>query len=499
MLTGHSALIEALGLAVPAPQTESHILGGRRRTEVTDHRVVEIYSRQYAHAGGLRDHLLFALRHEPLDLRVLNAAFKHAEGPELVRAWVEDEPTGAFARRAWFLYEYLTGNRLDLPDAKSGTYYDALDPKRHFVAAPRRSKRHRIRDNFLGAPGFTPIVRRTKKLQERMAEGLSQQAAALTESADPELLRRAIAFLFTKETKSSWQIEREEVSGTREEKFVAALSRAARFETGDKAELIKLQNAIVDPRYRASDWRTIQNYVGETLSGYRERVHYVCPKPEDVPSLMKAWGSASERLVDDSVDPVVAAALIAFGFVFVHPFEDGNGRIHRFLVHNMLARMGFSPEGVILPVSVSIVRDMPAYDAALESFSKPIMSLIDWTFDEEERSVHVSGDTADYYRYFDATRLVEYLYDRVAECVHKDLAEELDFLGCFDRAYRGVRRVVDMPNKKISLFVRMAMQNGGVLPKSRRKMFEELSDDEVARMEEAVRRARLPEDEVEEA
>lgn len=494
MLTGHTALLQDLNLAVPAPHTESHILGGRRRTEVSEHRVVETYSRQYAHAGRLRDHLLFALRHEPLDLGVLNAAFRRA-GPDLVRDWVRDEPTGAFARRAWFLYEYLTDERLDLPDAKAGTYYDVLDPKRHFVATARPSKRHRIRDNFLGAPGFTPIVRRTRKLETRIAEGLSQQAAAFTESADPELLRRAIAFLFTKETKSSWQIEREEVSGTREEKFVAALSRAANFQTGDKAELIELQNAIVDPRYRASDWRTIQNYVGETVSGYRERVHYVCPKPDDVPALMKAWGAASERLARDKVDPVMAAALIAFGFVFVHPFEDGNGRIHRFLVHNMLARMGFSPAGVILPVSVSIVRDMAAYDAALESFSKPIMSLIDWTFDEEERSVRVNGESGDYYRYFDATRLAEYLYDRVAECVHKDLAEELDFLGCFDRAYRGVRSVVDMPNKQVSLFVRLAMQNGGALPKGRRKLFAELTDDEVARMEDAVRRARQPQEE----
>ena len=31
------------------------------------------------------------------------------------------------------------------------------------------------------------------------------------------------------------------------------------------------------------------------------------------------------------MDPIVAAAVLAFGFVYVHPFEDGNGRIHRYL------------------------------------------------------------------------------------------------------------------------------------------------------------------------
>jgi hypothetical protein len=37
------------------------------------------------------------------------------------------------------------------------------------------------------------------------------------------------------------------------------------------------------------------------------------------------------------VDPVVAAAILAFGFVYIHPFEDGNGRIHRYLIHHVLA------------------------------------------------------------------------------------------------------------------------------------------------------------------
>jgi len=493
MLTGQSALVSDLKLAVRPPHTESRILGARRRTDTGETGAVETYSKQYAHAGTFRDHLLFALRHEPLDLGVLCAAFKAVGAPEL-KAWLNEEPTGAYARRAWFLYEYLTGDRLDLPDAKSGNYADVLNPKRHLVGVARPSRRHRVRDNLLGSPGFSPTVRRTQKLTHHMDAALDQEAAALTRNADPELLRRAISFLYTKETKSTWAIEGEEVSGGREEKFVAALTRAAEFNTGDKAELIALQNAIVDPRYAAQDWRDMQNYVGETISGYRERVHFVCPKPDDVAGLMAAWGAMADRMLADKIDAVVAAALSAFGFVFIHPFEDGNGRIHRFLVHNLLAKTGFSPPGVIFPVSVSIVRDMPAYDAALEAFSKPLLSLIDWEFFEEEHRVIVRGETADHYRYFDATRLAEYLYERVTETVRKDLAEELDFLGCFDRAYRGVRAVVDMPNKRVSLFVRLALQNGGRLPKSRRKHFAEITDAEIATMEAAVARAQAPEE-----
>jgi hypothetical protein len=488
VLTGQAALVADLNLPVRRPHTESRILGARRRTETGENGTVETYSKAYAHAGGFRDHLLFALRHEPLDLGVLCATFK-AVGPGEIRTWMEQEPTGSYARRAWFFYEYLTGERLDWPDVKSGNYVDALDSKRHIVADSRPSRRHRVRDNLLGVPGFSPTVRRTKRLSRDMEAALDQQATALTRDVDPELLRRAASFLYTKETKSTWAIEGEEVSGGREEKFVTALTRAAKFDTSSKGALIALQNAIVDPRYAASDWRDVQNYVGETIGGYRERVHFVCPRPEDVAALMGAWGAMSERLVAEHVDPVIGAALVAFGFVFVHPFEDGNGRIHRFLVHNVLSRTGFSPAGVIFPVSVSIVRDMAAYDAALESFAKPLLSLIDWEFFEDEQRVLVRGSTADHYRYFDATPLAEYLYGRVAETVRKDLAEELDFLSRFDLAYEGVRGVVDMPNKKVSLFVRLALQNGGRLPKVRRKHFDELNEAEIAAMEAAVQRA----------
>ncbi len=48
------------------------------------------------------------------------------------------------------------------------------------------------------------------------------------------------------------------------------------------------------------------------------------------------------RLHNSSVDPIVAAAAMAFGFVFVHPFEDGYERIHRFLIHHQLAHSGFA-------------------------------------------------------------------------------------------------------------------------------------------------------------
>lgn len=488
MLTGYSALRQELDLQTPPPHVQSRIMGSVRRTEILPDRTLETFGKKAAPRPGLRGHLLFALKHEPTDLGVLAAALRKL-GPVFVRDWVLAEPTGAYSRKAWFFYEYLTGDRLDLPNAATGVYAEALDPDRHIVGARKTSSRHRIYDNLLGAPGFSPTIRRTQKLVDLIESRLQAKAENLTRDADPALLRRAVAYLYTKETKSTFEIEGETASPQREERFVAALTRAAGFRTSDKASLIELQNIIVDPRFAANDWRIIQNYVGETISGYRQRIHLICPKPEDVAQLMSSWANCADRLLADKIDPVVAAAVIAFGFVFIHPFEDGNGRVHRFLIHNVLSRTGFSPKDMIFPVSAAIVRDMAQYDAALEGFSRPLLSLIDHHLTEDDRLL-VSGETADYYSYFDATHLAEYLYERVADTVQHDLAEELEFLDRFDRAYQAVRRVVDMPNNRLSLFIRLVMANGGRLSRNKRGQFAEISDDEIAAMEEAVRVSR---------
>ena len=322
-----------------------------------------------------------------------------------------------------------------------------------------------------------------------MAMALDKEVATLTKTVDPELLRRAISYLHTKETRSTFEIEGEVANPKHEERFIAALNKAAEFDLSDKAQLIEMQNTIVEPRYAAKDWRDVQNYVSQTARGYREIVHLVCPKPEDVPGLMGDWTKMSQRLLASNVDAAIIAALVAFPFVFVHPFEDGNGRIHRFLIHSVLAKTGFSPGGLIFPVSAAIVRDMRGYDAALEAFSRPLLSLIDWKLVPPDEKMIVSGKTDHLYRYCDGTAQAEFLYDKISETIHKDLMQELEFLGAYDKAYSGVRAVVDMPNKKLSLFVRLSMQNEGRLPKGRRKLFAELSDQEVAAMETAVRAA----------
>ena len=484
MTIGLNRLVEDLQLQVLLPATRSEIVAGARRTTISGGKVLEQYPKNYMPLG-LIGNLRFALRYEPIALDVYLAIF-HALDTRLLEDWIQSEPTSIFARRAWYLYELLMGRRLDLPDVIPTGYIDLLDPKIHITGSRRLIRRQRVNDNLIGADGFSPLVRRTGNLKAYIEKGLGQEARVIVKSSDPAILARAVHYLFTKETKSSFAIEGEAPSKDRTERFVAALIKASDFDATSKDAFIELQNAIVDPRYAQKDWRTVQNFVSQTLPDYSEDVHFVCPRPEDLSNLMTAWMEMVRRLDQPGgIDPVVAAAVAAFGFVFVHPFDDGNGRIHRFLVHHSLAKLGFTPSGILFPVSAAMLRDRHAYDKALESYAASIMPFIRYDLDQEH-GMTVSNETAHLYRYFDATAQAEYLYQCIEETIQRDLRDEIKFLELFDAALRAVLNVVDMPNRRATLLVRFILQNRGQLSKGKRASFPEISDQEIVRIEEAV-------------
>jgi hypothetical protein len=471
---------------LPEPVVQSFVVSGARRTVETGGHIEESYPPHYAINGSPIDNLRFAFKHEPMDLRIVHAVLVRL-GKAPLEDWIRQEPSGAFSRRAWFLYEKLTGETLDVANVKSGNYADALDPKRHFVADPINSPRHRVRDNLLGGYALCPVVRRTRHLEVMAAAGLSEKARRVIAHYPPDVLARAVNYLYTKETRSSFAIEGESPGRNREERFLRALRDAPHFHPADKEALLHLQAIIVDPRYAASDWRNFQNFVGETTRRFGEYVHFICPRPEDVPLLMQGWIDLTERLRNSSLDPVIATAVSSFTFVFIHPFEDGNGRIHRFVIHSLLAARGFTPPGIIFPVSAAILRERPLYDHVLEVFSRSIQPAIDWDF-TEENALKVKNDTRDLYRFLDVTAQAEYLYERVGETIRVDFKEEADFVEIFDAATFALRDIVDMPDRRASLLIRLCLQNGGRLSQNKRKQFEELSDEEIAQIEGAIQK-----------
>jgi hypothetical protein len=480
---GYAAIIDALNLKVPLPRILS--------ATGTEHRIIRrddwnIYTPRHAPAGSLEGHLTFALKYEGLDLAVLKRAFERA-GPESIAAIVRGKPTGSYARRIWFLYEWLTATRLDIPDVKRGKYVPAVDETQQYGVSGQNSARHRVRNNLPGRIEFCPLVFKTERLEAFIAKDLAKRAARIVAAIQRDVLARAAAFLLLKDSRSSYAIEGERPARDRVQRWGRAIGEAGR-KPLDLDELLRLQKIVIgDERFVKLGLRREGGFIGEhdRATGAPLPEH-IDARSEDLPSLVDAL-VGFERAAGQNLDPVMAAAVLAFGFVYVHPFEDGNGRLHRFLIHHMLTARGFNPTGVVFPVSAAILRNVADYKAVLESYSARLLPVVDWE-PTPKGNVHVLNDTADFYRYFDATPQTEFLYRCVDETIESDLPQETAFLKAYDSFREQVQVVADMPHRTMDMLFRFLHQNNGKLPNRALKgEFATLTSSEVEMIERIYR------------
>lgn len=487
---GYRALIELFDLSVMPYFRESYVLPkGTPSREVYNGHETVYYSKR-ALPDDVHDpfaHIEFALKHEGLNLELFSLLFRKLEKGDIAH-YIRQHPTGKTARKIWFLYEFLTDQKLPLEDAQSGSYVSLLDPIKYYTAVGMRSQRHRILNNLLGNRDFCPFLRRTDRLQAYEAKDLSAHADKLINHFDLHIIGRAVNYMYAKETMSSFGIEREKPSPTRLNRFVDLLKRADHVGPLTKELLIDLQNSIVDERYADTDYRDFQAFIGsqERLDSYGGNVDYIAPKSEDVTSLMNGLKHSLECMLESNIHPVLIAAALAFGFVFIHPFTDGNGRLHRFLIHYVFARMQFVPEGAIFPVSATILKDLKKYDTVLESISKPLLGLIHYAFNEDGSMV-VKNETLQFYRYIDFTAFAEYLFECVETTINTDFKNELQYLVNYDKTKKLLQNLVDMPDRKINLFIQIVDHNGKLSNQKKRDHFPELTDEEVNAMETTVK------------
>ncbi len=96
----------------------------------------------------------------------------------------------------------------------------------------------------------------------------------------------------------------------------------------------------------------------------------------------------------------------------------------------------------------------------------------------------VLNDTADFYRFFDATPHTEFLYACVRQTIERDLPKETRFLQAFDRFRAGVEAIVDMPERTINNVLGFLRQNDGRFSKrARENEFAALTPQEIERIE----------------
>lgn len=397
---GYSHLLEHFSLTVLKLPIQCFLdTGTARSSEVTPEGMEVHYPQRFRTDGSWQGHLLFAIKHEGVNLEILKAIFTQL-APQEMASLVSASPHSVYVRRLWFLYEYLTGNELPIPPLKTGNYNYVLPPDEYFCldrAHSWNAKRQRLVCNLPGNAQFCPVVRLTPRIREYLQKDLASKVKEAISGYPTELLYRASDFLYLKETKSSYAIERQTPSQKRTATFMGLLRNAGKGNL-NKPLLLRLQNAIVEERYAESDYRADQVYVGQTLTPSRELVHFVGLKPCDLKQFMEAYLETAERLIGSSCDAVICAAVLSFAFVFVHPFDDGNGRLHRYLMHHVLNAMGFCSENVIFPVSALLYKNAKLYDGMLESFSRRLMPLVEYRL-ATDGSMTVKNDTVDFYRY----------------------------------------------------------------------------------------------------
>ncbi len=491
---GYQWLAARYGVSsVQAFRTDSAI-NKTRSTVTQDGYIHEYYLPGARPADSLAGHLTFAFKHETIHLEFLARLFDVAPVAEL-EAWVTAEPTGQYARRAGFFFEYLTGRQLAFPGVAAGNYVSALDEDAYMTASqPVNNPRWRVRDNLPGTRSYCPLVLRTARVRHAEQYDCAQHLADLEAEFGVDVLQRSAVWLTIKESRASFAIEHEEQHIDRVRRFAAVMEqRCGHYdEPLSEAALGELQSQILGPRATIYGVRRSPVFVGE-VDGFTEVVHYIAPHWNDTPTLLSGLRSFAARTAGAS--PLLRAAVLSFGFVYIHPMSDGNGRISRFLINDVLRRDKAIPAPFILPVSATItssVVNRHGYDQVLELFSRPLMRYYAeaWRFGAEQVAadgVHYNlqfdayQDALAAWRYPDMTDHVEYLAQVVQITIEQEMHKEAGYLRSLRMARERVKEVIEGPDTDIDRIIRSVRENGGKLSNKLLKEFLPLADEAVGR------------------
>jgi hypothetical protein len=465
--------------------THESYIGTTDKTEIgSANKVVRTFKSKYdVNIDNPMHHLEFALKYDDINLAFIKEIFTSIEH-QTILDYIKTNPNRKYSRIIGYLYEFTVEKSIEV-SVKTTNYEDLLDPSRYVTGNITKIPKWKVNDNLLGPKKFCPVIRRTTELSELLDWNIEEAFTNLRHKYSPEIFNRASYYLYKKETKSSSEIEKEEPSHERMERFIALLEDAGQkpFEESlSEKELVRIQNVIVDSRYADDGFRNFQNYVGQTMRDYTQKIYYVCPPPQFVRSLMQGIVELNKK--NTFTETIIKATMISFGYVYIHPFEDGNGRIHRFLIHDILVRDGIVPNSTILPVSAQILTQMDEYDTTLELLSKLIERKAKYDIDASgEMTVNNSSEIEALYRFPDLTSHTVFLARAIKSTINKDVPEELHFLQCYDELKRDIQSIVDMPDKKVDRMILFLHQNKGKLAGRKRIFFKELNDNEIEQME----------------
>jgi hypothetical protein len=481
---GYQWLSNTYGVVPVHPFAIQSDIGKVRSTSTDGDIRRNTYPEPYRPAASLVDHLTFAFRYEGVHLEFLARLYALPAVRVELEAWIAREPTGAYARRACFFYEWLMSELLEAPGIARGNYVDALNPEDFIVGSPTNNSRWRVRDNLPGNRDFCPVIRRVEAVQRAETYDLAARLVELEADYGIDLIMRSAVWLTVKESRASFLIEREQDHEDRIRRFAAVMeSECGRHANPFAADTLNvLQRGILGQSALRYGIRRSPVYVGH-VARYQPVVDYVAPPWQQIDAMLAGLAHFLERTAGAA--PIVRAAAASFGFVYVHPMADGNGRISRFLVNDVLRRDGVVPAPIILPVSAAIThstRDRAAYDQVLERFSRPLMKHYadQYTFgksevaeDGVEYNLHFQAydDAKPAWRYPDLTAHVAYLADVIDATLTHEMRTEAHFLQANDNARRAIKDFLEAPDNDLDSIIRSVRQNGNSISNHLRKRY----------------------------
>lgn len=489
LVTGYAAIVEKLHLKMPmvdpiALVSEKNKRYKEGRFTILPNRYRIDDDTEINEIKALYKHLVFALKHEGVNLLVFKKITEHYS-IERLENLINIEPSGLYSRRIWFILEWLSKKEIKSNvDLSKKSYVDCIDTKIQYDIEGTKSSRQRVNNNIPGTADFSPLIRKTEELENLIHKNFGEKKSLYLNKIHKDVLQRASSYLLLKDSKASFTIEGEKPRSNRAARWGQTIGQAG-MNVLDENELVRLQELVIENnRFIKMGIRKEQGFIGDRDRVSQEPVpEHISAKHEDLSQLMSGWFESNEILLNSKIDPVLAAVKLAFGFVFIHPLVDGNGRIHRFIIHDVLAKMNYTSQGMIFPISASILSHITDYQKSLSSYSTPILDFIEWKT-APDKNVEILNETIDFYRYLDLTKQAEFLYNCVEDTIENIIPSEVDYLQRYDEFKSFLDEKFEMPDNLVSLLVSFLEQGGGNLSKrAKNKEFSELTSKEVKEIE----------------
>lgn len=477
---GYSWLINALDLRCALLDRECVIGSRPALSQSAGGAKIEVFAKGYAREHRPIDQMLFALSYEGVNLGVLERAFQIPAVRDDLAAAIIGKPASGYLRRLWYICENIAGHPLSLPDAAQNIPYEhLLPPEKYFTGPEALSRRHRVRMNLLGTPRLSALIARQSWTDDRLSntqivERMHDQMVdfSVTEIA------RAAQYLLTTETRSSYEMEREHPAPDRILRFVRVLEQAGQRPLDEEflfeIHRIALGTGRPDPSIGA--YRYLQNWLGRG-----DLIHLIPPAPETVPELMEEWFVMRERVMRSDAPALVKLNAIAHSFIYIHPFMDGNGRLSRFIMQDILANEGLRQQGIIMPISAGLLVNLDSYIGTLDALSRRLLSATQYHRRDLASDPELDEAHTHLFAHLDFTDLQGEVNKSAARVLDGLMRDEVAHLVRRDRFKDQLNRELDLSNRDLERLIAVIYENSGRISKRKRTgLFQHLTDEDIA-------------------